>query len=408
MKNYFKSSVLLLGVAAGVSLYSCKKDKKKENESAEVASNEPTSYTYYNITDLYPGTSVIEVDNSASKATVHMTKDETKKAEPKGDKSDKVVADVPVEGGNLIYDEDNNNELVGGYVSLNFKNVMTSPTGNQVGDVEVVTGNLVADESDGIMDVHIESVDQLDEVVVKDGIENTHMMKGKVRMNGKRQDFEVPVNINQVNDKMELVGLVDFDRSNFYSDDAFSKLSAEDLMNDHVKVRVRINSKGTAGKISIYDADKDIKEKVKWREHSDEMTSKLKEKGDGFKDKDKIMEKHDKELDKMKEKSNGDVDKEKIRQLNDRTIEKLTHRQKKLEKHKERLKMQQERVMEKYKDKDKQDGEKEKIVIDQKMDEIDAKIKEIDDQKNHLRATGESTDGGLNNPNPASDQKDAE
>ncbi len=399
MKNYFKTSTLLLGVALGVSLYSCKKDKK-ETDTAST----PETNTYYDITDIYPGTTYIEVDPSSSTAEVNLNKKETTTEESapqpaaNNDSKADVVADVPVTEGGLITDE---TMIVGGFLSLDFNNVMTSPTGNVVGDVDIVKGNLVTDESDGIMDVHIETVEELDEVVIKDGIENTHMMKGAVRMNGKKQDFEVPVNINQANEKFELLGIVDFDRSHFFSEDAFNHLSAEDLMNDNIKVRVRINSKGTAGKISIYDADKNITEKVKFREHGEHMSTKVKEKGDGFKDKDKIMERHDRKIEKMKEKAPGDMNKEKIREINGKTIEKLTHRQKKLETHKERLKMKQDEIMEKYKDKDKETGEKEKIKIDEKMSEIDAKIKEIDDEKNRLKAKATSTDGGLNNPNPA-------
>ncbi len=401
MKNYFKASMLLILASIFIiGLNSCKKEKK---DGVETASTDE-AYSYYDITDIYPGTYIVEVAKDESKAEVHLNKNdkpapEAGKPSPKPD----AVADVAVEDGNFITD-DENETIVGGFVSLNFKNVMTSPTGNMVGDADIITGNLIAEGSDGIMDVHIEAVEELDEVLVKDGVENTHNMKGVVRMNGKTEEFEVPVDINSANEKFELVGIVDFDRSKFYSDEAFKHLSEEDLMNDHVKVRVRINSKGTAGKITIYDADKKIKEKLKFREHHDHLNTKMKEKGEGFKDKDKIMERHERQIEKMKEKNPGDLNKEKIRELNGKTIEKLTRRQAKLEKHKERLKMQQDEILEKYKDKDKQTGEKEKIKIDEKIGEIDAKIKEIDEDKNHLKAKGESTDGGIENPNPAGEK----
>ncbi len=401
MKNYFKTSAILLSAGLMlVGIQSCKKDK----DTAITASNDDTeeSYSFYDITDIYPGTTLIEIKKEESKGEVQLhkkTADNTPVAE---DKKPDAVADVPVTEGQLITDE---TMIVGGYVSLDFNNVMTSPTGNVVGDVDVVKGNFIADETNGIMDVNIESVEELDDVVVKDGIENTHIMKGVVRMNGKAQNFEVPVDINEAGEKFDLVGIVDFDRSHFFSEDAFNHLSAEDLMNDNVKVRVRLSADGKRGKVSIYDADKHIKEKIKFDEHENHMTTKVKEKGQGFKDKDKIMERHERQIEKMKEKAPGDLNKEKIRELNGKTIEKLTHRQKRLEKHKERLRMQQDEIMEKYKDKDKQTGEKEKIKIDEKIGEIDAKIKEIDEDKNRLKAKGESTDGGIENPNPAGGQE---
>lgn len=408
MKNYSKTAVILTAMALGVSLNSCKKNDKVEPE--EVIS-------YYDITDVYPDTNVIDIDTTQSTASVDLTKKDTptaevtppppakeekkkenstpaktKKTTPTNSNNSNIAADVGVKDGNLITDDD---EIVGGFISLDFNDVMASPTGNVVADVDVVKGNLVADDSDGIMDVHIDSVEELDEVLVKDGIENTHMMKGVVKMNGKTQDFEVPVDINKADDKFELVGIVDFDRSQFYSDKAFNHLTADDLMNDNVKVRVHVNSKGTAGSISIYDADKKIKEKAKFKEHNDHVLAKVKEKGDGFKDKDNIMEQHDKKIEKLKEKGNGTADKLEIEEVNGETIEKLTHRQKRLERHKERLEMQKSEIAEKYKDSDKETGEKEVIKIDQKIGEVDAQLKEIDDSKNRLKVSATSTDGGL-------------
>lgn len=423
-----KKLALIMGAAILLAPISCKQKEK-------VLADNSDAFSLY---DLYPGTDLVDISpeestaivfvglpadstavvstdaTSAPTSTDNTSASENKSTSKVSDKktetasgsasvdnstdSNAASANVPVSNGTIITDGE---DIVGGFVSLDFSNIRTTPTGNVITDVKQVTDQVipVVDSANGVMDIHITDVDELDDVVIKNGLANTHMVKGFVRMNGKNQDFEAPVNINRASEEFEITGDVNYDRSQFFDDAAFGHLTAEQLANDNIKVRVRLKSKG--GKISVYDADTKTKEKIKFQDHANYVSEKIKEKGKGFKTKDKIIDRNERYVEKLKENNADGKNNAKIIETNQKTVEKLDRRKQGLLKHREALLVKQDRLKEEMKDKNNETQEKEKIKIDEQIGVIDAKVKDIDEYRNKIVAKGKSEDGGIENPNPA-------